>query len=384
MPPLSIRAAVDDMIPQQTRGRSARRPDGKVRVVFILPSFAGGGAQKVLLNFAAKLDRERFSPVVLVFEASGPWQLLVPENLPVISLDRPRLRSALFSLVRTLRQDPPDIIVSTMAYVNIGMLLVKPFLGGDVRLLVREANTPRRHARHRLGRIAYWLAYRLLYRGADRVLCPATYMADELTDDYGVSGERIVILPNPVDETALRAAAVPPRRAPGGGRRFIAVGRLTEQKGYDRLLDDFARLPRDSRLAILGEGELQGALMRHVDRLNLSGRVALAGFEPQPGPWLAGADALLLPSRWEGLPNVALESLACGTPVIATPEAGGIGEIASLAAPGAVTLASAGEGFVSAMTDVAPRSDAALRASLLPDIYKMERAVEAFEAILAA
>jgi glycosyltransferase involved in cell wall biosynthesis len=111
-------------------------------------------------------------------------------------------------------------------------------------------------------------------------------------------------------------------------------------------------MPPQSHLTIFGEGELQSALRQQIERLNLKGRVALVGFEPQPAPWLAGADALLLPSRWEGLPNVALEALACGTPVIATPEAGGIGEIAAQAKPGAVTLAAPGHEFVTAMLDV--------------------------------
>ena len=355
-----------------------------IAVAFVLPSFAAGGAQKVLLTFAAQLDRAAFTPVMIVMEAIGPWMSLVPPGMRVISLDRPRLRQAIPALIRTLRAERPAIVVSTIGYMNLGILLVKPFLRGKPRVVVREANTPRRHARNALGKFFYWLSYRLLYRRADRIVCPASYIGGELTKEYGVLAKQIVVLPNPVDENVLRGSAAVVRRAPGQGRRFVCVGRLTEQKGYDRLLEDFAKLPPDSQLTIFGEGELQAVLEVQIERLNLKGRVALAGFEPLPAPWLAGADALLLPSRWEGLPNVALEALSCGTPVIAAPEAGGIDEIAVQAPRGTVTLAASGPAFTTAMLGVTPRAEKILRPSLLPDMYRMQHACTEFAAMLAA
>jgi glycosyltransferase involved in cell wall biosynthesis len=353
-----------------------------ISVAFVLPSFAGGGAQKVLLTFAASLDRALFAPVVIVFEPSGPLQALVPDNLRVISLARPRLRQALPTLVRVLRTIRPAVVVSTIGYVNIGVLLIKPFLAGSPRMIVREANTPTRHATGALGRFAYRLAYRWLYRRADRILCPANYIKDELIASFISANSRIDVLPNPVNEEALRYNADPVRRAPGQGRRFVCVGRLTEQKGYDRLFDDFARMPSDSHLVIFGNGELQVALQAQIERNKLSGRVALAGFEPQPSSWMAGADALLLPSRWEGLPNVALEALACGTSVIATPEAGGIAEIAANSAANAVTIAATGDAFVAAMLKTEPRATVSLRSSLLPDLYRLKNATAAFDAVI--
>src|SRR5690606_340618 len=158
---------------------------------------------------------------------------------------------------------------------------------------------------------------------------------------------------------------------PGDGPRFVAAGRLTHQKGFDRLLDMMAATDSASRLTILGEGPELENLRAQAQRLGLGARVAFVGFEPSPWPRYAGADAFLLPSRWEGMPNAALEALACGTPVIATPESGGIGEIAALATPGAVTTAEAGTPFVELLRAVAPRP-AAQHPSLLPAEFRVD------------
>jgi glycosyltransferase involved in cell wall biosynthesis len=352
-------------------------------VTFVLPSFAPGGAQRVLLTLAARIDRTRFAPSLVVFNGEGAWRSLLAPDMPVTELGKARTRQALPALRRVLRGTAPDLVVSTMGYVNFGLLLLKPLLARRTRIIVREANTPGRDGTGALKRSASKLGYAWLYRRADRVISPSERLARELSEQYGVPKRLISVLQNPVDEAALRSAAAVPKRHAGPGRRFVAVGRLTRQKGYDRLLAAMTGRG-DMHVTIFGDGEERKALVAQIAALGLSDRVTIAGFDPQPAAWLAGADALVLPSRWEGLPNVALEALACGTPVIATPESGGIAEIAARAAPGAVTIALMGEPFAQAMAAVQPRTEHALRPSLLPREFTLARIVEEFETILAA
>jgi glycosyltransferase involved in cell wall biosynthesis len=349
---------------------------GRTRVAFVLPSFSGGGAERVVVQIAAGLDRARFAPSLIVLDGAGPWRDLVPGDVPVTDLARPRLSRALLPLRRALAAARPDAVLSTLGHLNLAVLALAP----NARLYVREANTPHRQGSGAVSRALYRRAYRRLYPRAAGVIVPARYLAAELARDFGVPAGRLVHIPNPVDEAGLRLAAATPARRPGAGPRFVAVGRLAPQKGFDRLLDWFAVAPAEATLDILGDGPDRARL--EAAAAGFAGRVRLPGFLPS-APWIAGADALLLPSRWEGLPNVALEALALGTPVIAMREAGGIGEIAADAAPGAVTLAADGGAFTAALRRVAADPPAAPRPSLLPPVYRREAAIARYAALLA-
>lgn len=354
------------------------------RIAFVIPSFAGGGAERVMLALAGGLDRARFAPEIVVLDGTGPWRGLVPAGVPLTDLRAPRIRRAIRPLVRVLRARRPAIAVSTIGALNLALLAARPLLPRDLRIVVREANTPHRHAAGAAGRALYRWAYPRLYRRAARVVVPAAYLARELAEDFGVPAAKIALLHNPVDEAGLRAAALPPARAAGEGPRYVAVGRLTPQKGIDRLLAFMAGADPAAHLTILGDGPLRGALEAERDARGLAARVSMPGFAADAPRHVAGADALLLPSRWEGLPNAALEALALGTRVIATPEAGGIREIADLAAPRAVVLAPAGEAFAAAAAAVAPSPPAGPRASLLPEAFRPAVVGAAFAALLAA
>ena len=354
----------------------------KVRVAFVLHSLSGGGAQRVLLTLAGAVDRERIAPELVVFDTSGPMAAALPADVPLHDLGRRRLRAALPALFATLRRLAPDVVCATMGHANLALLAMKPLLPGPLRVVIREPNTPSKS----LPDLAYSgllrLGYRLLYHRADTIVCQSRLMGQELVRDFAVAPQAIAYLANPVDVAALRQSARSPQRVAGEGPRFVAAGKLSRQKGFDRLLEMFAGLAGEPCLTILGDGPELEPLRRRAAALGLRDRLTLAGFVAAPWAAFAGADAFLLPSRWEGMSNAALEALACGTPVIATPEAGGIAEVAAAAPEGAVTLAEAGEAFVQALARVAPAAVSRPRQSLLPARFELERVAPSFSRLL--
>lgn len=104
-----------------------------IDVAFVLPSFAGGGAKRVILTIIAHLNRNRFDPRLIALTGEGPLAPLVAGDVEVIDLRRPRLRQAWPALRRALKVDPPQIVFSTMAYLNQGVLALKPYLPSSIR-----------------------------------------------------------------------------------------------------------------------------------------------------------------------------------------------------------------------------------------------------------
>ena len=139
---------------------------------------------------------------------------------------------------------------------------------------------------------------------------------------------RTRVVHNAVDVSAPVATATPPdevRAALGlrrGDRLAVAVGRFSPEKGLDVLLDALAldTDPPDGALnvALVGAGPERDALEARVRRLHLQGRVTFVDHTPTPGDYLRAADVVVLPSRSEGIPNVALEAMALGRPLVAT------------------------------------------------------------------
>lgn len=352
------------------------------RIAFVLPTLEGGGAERTSLSLLNNLDRDRFEPVLILFERRGPLVAHLSPDIPVVVLGRPRLRQALPGLFSALRRLNPRVVFSTLGYVNLPLLAGRALLPSRARLIIREANTPSASLPTQPWPRLFAAAYRRLYPRADGVICPSELVYEELARDFRVAESRLHLVHNPVDEDRMRADLLP-QRFGGRGTQLVAVGRLTRQKGFDRLLYMLARARTDIQVTILGQGGEEAALRSLAKRLSVGERVHFAGFHPNPWPIMSGADAFVLPSRWEGMPNAALEALACGIPVIATPEAGGIRDVAAMAAPGAVILAEEGDAFIAAMEALIPHSKAELRPSLLPDAFRLPVLQKHFERLLA-
>jgi glycosyltransferase involved in cell wall biosynthesis len=271
-----------------------------------------------------------------------------------------------------------------MGYLNLALLACRPLLPRGMRLIVREANTAASTSAALPGWLPSRTLYRALYPRADGIVCPSQAIADELESMAPCVRGLLAIIANPVDVDALRRRALSIRRTPGSGLRLVAVGRLTRQKGLDRLIELLPSLPPDLRLDVLGDGAERTMLDTRLGALGLADRVVFHGFTADAAAWIAGADALVLPSRWEGLPNVVLESLALGTPVIASEEAN-VAEVGARAATGAIAITSVKNGFVNSISQLRPDPKPRMtpRASLLPAAYGLEDVIARWQQLLA-
>jgi glycosyltransferase involved in cell wall biosynthesis len=349
-------------------------------IAFLLPDLGGGGAQKVMLTLAAHLDRSRFAPHLLIVGGAATQPL--PDGVSAERGNAARLVSGIPWFVHRLRRLQPAIVVSTLAYTNLALLAAAPLLPRRTRIVVREANMPSAT----LAALPSWLRrlqpYKRLYPRAARIIAQTQAVADALTEIAPAVRGSIRLLANQVDTELLRTAATPPQRDVGSGLRLVGAGRLTVQKGFDRLIEAVPQLPTDSRVTIFGEGADRTKLVERIAAFGLDDRIRLAGYHADLAPHLAGADALIMPSRWEGLPNVALEALALGTPVFATPECG-LAEVADKAGD-AVRIAPFDADFIPLIGGLAADASRAehLQPNLLPVEYYIETVVAQFQDLL--
>jgi len=303
-------------------------------VFFVLPFLAGGGAERVTLALLrAFLNSRRWRPVlVLTTDRKGLLDGELPPGLEVIRLGATSGRRAIPKLLCLLYTRAPDVVFASLDHLNATLGLLRPLLPRKTALVLRA--TSFRALRSRLMR---GLLRRALRR-ADMVVFQSDEMRRQMLQILRLPADhRTVVVPNPLDRgriAALAAAKLPPgdglwpaETAPDGATRaharLIAAGSLYWAKGFDLLIEAIALLrPRDIRLCLLGQGEEEARLRDRIEAAGLQHRIRLCGFQDNPYAWFARADGFILSSRVEGFPNVVLEALACGCPVVATPMPG--------------------------------------------------------------
>jgi glycosyltransferase involved in cell wall biosynthesis len=294
------------------------------RILLVLPSLERGGGERVLLQLAGSFAAAGRDVHVAVLLGGGPLRSLVPDAVTLHELIDAGTASKglalawrafpkLVSLIRTLK---PQAVLSTMTGTNLLVVLAYVQARLRTRLVLREASSLV-NTKSALKR----LAMRWLYRRADGLVAVSAGVAQDL-HGLGLSDEHIHVIHNPVDVQRLRqlAAVGLPTEVQDKVPYIVSLGRLTEAKDFPTLLRAYAisALRGSYCLVIVGDGERRAGLEKLILDLGLSGRVLLTGAMDNPHSVLAGAAMHVLPSRWEGYPNVLLEALALGVPAVST------------------------------------------------------------------
>ena len=305
------------------------------KVLLLIPHLGGGGAERVTALLARELSRKYELHVGLItrlITQSVPTSDMVSAGVKIHSLGVRRVRSAALRLMRLVRELQPDLILSGMAHLNFLVLLLRPLLPRKTRVVIRQnAMVSADLGSGRLPGYTRYL-YRLLYPRADRIVCQTRAMAADVISRSGVRDGQVEVLPNPVDAVAIRTGM--PNRVgcweEGPGPHLLAMGRLSQEKGFDLLLEAFSSVRTgypDADLTILGTGPELGALREMRAALQLERSVQFVGYVSRPETFFPGATLFVLPSRQEGLPNALLEAAAGGLPMVALPASEGVAEL---------------------------------------------------------
>lgn len=291
-----------------------------MRVLFLTSSMHAGGAERVASTLA-NAWAERGDDVTLMPTFSGGGTCFYPLSEKVKLVYLADLLSSgkkastgrlarLWTLRRYMASQRPDVIISFLSNVNVAAVVAA--FGLRIPLIVCERVDP--FSAQDIGWAMRW-ACRLTYPQADALMVQTQAVARK----YESSGwflPRVRVIPNPVPDCLLDLRRI---ARPDKAKRLVAVGRLVEQKQFDRLIRCFSSLALEHgewTLQIAGEGHLRAALERQVASLGLVLRIELLGQLQDVGAVLAQADAFVLTSAFEGFPNALLEAMAVGLPCV--------------------------------------------------------------------
>ncbi len=251
---------------------------------------------------------------------------LPPSSLGVTVPHGLRMASSVPKLASYLRRAKPDVLFATSVPPNLVAATAASTTGFRGRLVLRQSNAVHVAGAAALADVdSHWRDRLIprLYRRADAIIANSAGVARNLVE-LGLDTNGIVAIPNGVEcdwvDEASRDAlrlAVPDS---GSGPLIVTAGRLVPQKDHATLVRAFACLQvlLPSRLVILGDGPERARLESLARNLGVHDRILFPGYLDNPFPLFSRADLFVLSSRYEGMPNVLLEALACGLPVVST------------------------------------------------------------------
>ena len=307
----------------------------KTKLLFVITSLGTGGAERIvsyLCNYFSGYEDNEVH--LLLLRSNGNTYLKsISDKVIISNLNiKGRLRWSVLKIVRGIISIKPDVCFVGLDGLNILMAPFVKYLRKrfNIKMIVRETNVlSSMWGNNPLKKIPY----KLFYNYYDKVICQSADMATDLIDNWSIDSNKITIINNPLDSQRIIDLSERPidNLENISQEYFISVGRLTYQKGYERLINYVGRLTDEKKfpyqLLIIGEGAQRPKLESLIKNLRLEKVVLLLGRKDNPYNYLRNAKGFILGSYFEGFPNVLLEANGLGIPVLSNCCPGGINEI---------------------------------------------------------
>jgi len=320
------------------------------RLLFVSTGFSKGGAETQLFRLAVELSSREWT--VGLYSLNGTRMDGADLESHGIEFFKGDVSSngilgavrSIGSLSRLIADWRPDVVVSFMYHANIVSRIAASFQGVPAVASIRNES--------------FGGPFREFLEHSTSRLGAATVVNSELALESLVSRgvlqpETSLSIPNAASPALLNLVPEVSKRS-HEGLHWLAVGRLSPQKDYPNLIAAFSRLSSlapASRLSIAGEGKERHRIENEISRRGVSESVTLLGHRSDIPDLLQQADALVLSSSWEGMPNVVMEALAAGKPVVAT-DVGGVRELVLNGINGFISPPRSPERLFSAMKEL--------------------------------
>ncbi len=310
------------------------------KVLFLIESLGGGGAEKVLSTLVEHIDKSRFDVTVCPITDVGAYSAVIKKFvtvkpiLPAYPGEGRFFARMMWRLKhRLVHRWLPEWLVYRL-WIPKGNDVEVAFVEGfTTKLLSKSSGRAEKIAWVHIDLCNnHWTsaiygsveAESKVYHAYNQVVGVSNVVSDSVNRLFGEDLPTLTIY-NPIDAAAIKQKAetsnqtIPPRKE--GFIRICSTGRLVSQKGYDRLLRIVRRLVSEGHkieLWLLGDGELRSEFERYIADNGLAGIVTLWGFQSNPYAYMAQCDLFVCSSRAEGYSTAVTEALILGLPVITT------------------------------------------------------------------
>ena len=292
------------------------------KLLIIMSALDVGGAQRFCLNICKYFNSEKYDYHVLFLRKGKNEELRREFIANSVAFSELNCKSVMYSIPKIIRyanNTKPDVILSTVGNVDFAVSIAKLFIPGSL-FFIRKANVVFDNQKN----IANRIKLRLEAKVCDRLIA----LTDDMKQDYlqyGFKKEKVVVINNMVDLEYIEHRCEDQENEERWFDRnkyklIIANARMVPEKRYDVLITAFEIVSKkipEARLMIIGDGPLRKQIEKMIPS-SLMNKVEFLGFQNNPYYYMCRASVFLLTSDYEGFPNVVIEALACGLPVVAT------------------------------------------------------------------
>jgi glycosyltransferase involved in cell wall biosynthesis len=305
--------------------------DKKINILFVIPSLAAGGAERILSFVAQNLDKNKFDTTLLVtgYKKDTVYQL---ENLNIVYLNKPRVLKAFFSVFSFLRKYKPNVVVSSIVHLNVLIAFMSPFFR-STKFVAREANVLSVLNKYNPSSSIFFSkrVITLAYKLVDCIICQSKDMQQDMLNYFNIPENKTVLINNPITNIFQLKTHLKNEKDP---IKFITIGRLSKEKGHLRIIEALSQVNFPFKYTIIGSGIEKDLIFDTIEKKGLYDKVEYIKFTKEVDKYLANSDLFLQGSYVEGFPNVLIESCVVGTPILAFNAPGGLDEIIDISING--------------------------------------------------
>ncbi|WP_026245088.1 glycosyltransferase [Alkalispirochaeta alkalica] len=293
----------------------------KNSITFLISSLGDGGAEGVCVNLANNLSNRGWQVTLVVLHLNSAVRRKdLNADVELMLLNKRHARTAVVGLWKFLQRRKPDKVLVFNHQLAVLLVFLRKFSGFRFKIIARNISTL---SQKKLLETSFWHKRvvqgitKMFYRRVDQIIAQSIGMANDLVDSYLIPRNIVEIIHNPISEK-IEQYFLPQKMVKDD--YLLCVGRLEKVKAFHQAINAFAAVATDYphlRLKLVGRGSLESELKRQARALGVADRVDFEGFQTEMIPYYLRAKATLLTSLYEGFPNVLVESIAMGTPVVA-------------------------------------------------------------------